>query len=208
MSGRTFAEGVLLLRDLCPSHRCDAQKKWTKKEPAWHPDTLDELLVDSLETPVARPSLPAMQSRFYSGKKKRHTLKTQIVTDRRGEVLAIEAGHPGPASDKTLYLRSAAASQYPRAARRGDLGYLGVPEMLLPHNRKRGAKGEKAKVLTPEQKAENRRLAGARVRVEHGVRRCEAWRVLRDEFRLGVGPFSLVASAAVGLVHLGRVVPG
>ena len=32
LSERTFAEGVLLLRDLCPAHRFDAQKKWTKKK--------------------------------------------------------------------------------------------------------------------------------------------------------------------------------
>ena len=208
ISERTFAEGVLLLRDLCPAHRFDAEKKWTKREPSWSPDTLDVLLVDSFETPIARPSLPAMQKKFYSGKKKRHTIKTQIVTDKRGEVLAIETGHPGPKCDKTLYQESRAAEQYPQAARRGDLGYLGVPEMLLPHKRKRNKKGEKSKELTPEQKAENQHCARSRVYVEHGVRRVKAWRILRDEFRLGMGLFSLVASATVGLVHLGRVVPG
>ena len=82
ISERTFGEGVLLLRDLCPAHRFDAQKKWTKREPSWHPDTLDALLVDSFETPIPRPSLPAMQRKFYSGKKKRHTIETQIVTDK------------------------------------------------------------------------------------------------------------------------------
>jgi len=208
ISERTFAEGVLLLRDLCPAHRFDAQKKWTKTQPSWSPDTLDVLLVDSFETPIGRPSVPAMQKKFYSGKKKRHTIKTQIITDSRGEVIAIETGHPGPKSDKSVYQQSMAAGQYPQAARRGDLGYLGVPEMLLPHKRKRGKKGEKSKELTPEQKAENQHLARQRVYVEHGVRRLKAWRILRDEFRLGIGLFSLVASATVGLVHLGRIVPG
>ena len=95
---------VLLLRDLCPAHRFDAQKK------------------------------------FYSGKKKRHTIKTQIITDKNGAVIAIETGHPGPKSDwdkseryKTVYQDSLAAGQYPQAARRGDLGCLGVPKVLLPN---------------------------------------------------------------------------
>ena len=95
-----------------------------------------------------------------------------------------------------------------QAARRGDLGYLGVPEMLLPNKRKRGKEGEKSVELTAEQKAENQHLARQRVYVEHGVRRVKAWRIMRDEFRLGIGLFSLVASATVGLVHLGRIVPG
>jgi hypothetical protein len=208
ISERTFAEGVLLLRDLCPAHRFDAEKKWTKKEPSWTPDTLDVLLVDSFETPIARPSLPAMQKKFYSGKKKRHTVKTQITTDKRGEVIAIETGHPGPASDKVLYLQSRAAKEYPQAARRGDLGYQGVPEMLLPHKKKRGQAKEKAKDLTAAQKDENRFAASERVYVEHGVRRVKAWRILRDEFRLGLGLFPMIATATVGLVHLARLCPG
>ncbi len=123
-------------------------------------------------------------------------------------MLAIAAGHPGPLPDKTLYEQSEAARQYPRAARRADLAYQGVPEMLLPHKRKRGKAGEKARDLTPEQKAENQFAASARVPVEHGVRRCKAWRILRDEFRLGRGLFTLVAAATVGLVHLARLCPG
>lgn len=208
ISERTFHEVILLLRDVCPAHRWDAQKKWTKKEPSWHPDTMDLILVDSFETPIARPSLPAVQRKFYSGKKKRHTVKTQIVTDARGEVVAIETGHPGPQSDKTLYERSQAAQQFPRAARRADLGYQGTPEMLLPHKRRRGKAGQRGPELTPAQKDENRHAARERVPVEHGVRRCKCWRILRDEYRLGLGLFPLIASATVGLVHLSRVMAG
>ena len=78
--------------------------------------------------------------------------------------------------------------------------------MLLPHKKKRDKAGEKAKSLTPAQQEENRFAASERVPVEHGVRRVKAWRILRDEFRLGVGLFSLVASATIGLVHLSRIV--
>ena len=77
--------------------------------------------------------------------------------------------------------------------------------MLLPHKRKRDKAGEKAKALTLEQKEENPHQASQRVYVEHGVRRCKARRILRDEFRLGRGLFPL---ATVGLVHLARLCPG
>lgn len=208
ISENSFHEVVALLRNVCPAQRFDAQKKWTKKEPSWHPDTLDQIIVDTFETPLPRPSLPQVQKKFYSGKKKRHTLKTQIVTDAAGEVLAIEPGHAGPTSDKMLYEQSQTAQEYPRAARRADLGYVGTPEMLLPHKKKRGKTGQKAPELTPQQQEENRYAASQRVRVEHGVRRCKAWRILRDEFRLGQGLFPMVALATVGLVHLARLVTG
>ena len=43
------------------------------------------------------------------------------------------------------------------------MGYLGVPEMLLPNKRKRGKAGEKSAELTAEQKAENQHSARQRV---------------------------------------------
>ena len=208
ISENSFHDVVQVLRDVCPAHRWDAETKWTKKEPSWNPETIDVILVDSFETPIARPSLPNVQRQLYSGKKKRHTIKTQIITDARGEVLAIEPGHPGPMSDQSLYRQSEAASQYPRAARRADLGYVGVDEMILPNKRKRGKKGIPSAELTKSQQEENQHLARMRVPVEHGVRRCKAWRILRDEFRLGRGLFSLIATATVGLVHLARLCPG
>ena len=158
---------------------------------------------------AGRPAQPARRpAPALSGKKKRHTLKTQIVTDGRGEVIAIEPGHPGPLPGETLYEGSRAAKEYPRAARRAGLAYQGVPEMLLPHKKRRGKAGQRAKELTAAQKDENRFSASQRVYVEHGVRRCKAWRILRDEFRLGRGLFPLIATATVGLVHLARLCPG
>jgi hypothetical protein len=196
----TFHEVIAVLRDLCPAHRDAAEKRWTKKEPSWKPDTLDRVIVDSFETPVPRPSQKDKQKRLYSGKKKRPTLKTQVVTDAEGQIEAIDPGHPGPTSDKRLYEQSGVEKQFPHAKKQGDLAYQGVPQMQVPHKKPRG--GE----LTSEQKEENRQFAARRVRVEHGIRRVKAFRIVRDEYRLGTGLFGMIASATVGLVQLLRFV--
>src|SRR5882724_12923711 len=86
-SENTFHEVVFVLRDVCPAQRWDAEKRWKKNEPSWTPDEVERVLIDSFESPVRRPSLPARQKRVYSGKKKRHTLKSQVVTDAKGEIL-------------------------------------------------------------------------------------------------------------------------
>ena len=65
------------------------------------------------------------------------------------EVLAIEPGFPGPKSDKRLYEGSQAAKQYLQAARRADLAYVGVPEMLLPRKKPRGRQLTLAQGLFP-----------------------------------------------------------
>lgn len=199
-SENTFHEVVAVLRDVCPSCRFEAEKRWKKSEPSWKPEEVDQIIVDSLETPVSRPSTDEAQRRVYSGKKKRHTLKTQIATDASGEIAEIDPGHRGPTSDKKLYEKSAVAQHYPKAKKRGDLGYQGAEGVEVPH--KKPKKGE----LTPEQKEENRVQARARVYVEHGIRRVKGYRILRDEYRLALGLFPMIAHAVVGLVHLVRIV--
>ena len=65
-SENTFHEVVLVLRDVCPAQRWDAEKRWKKSEPSWTPGEVERVLNDSFESPVRRPSLPARQKPIYS----------------------------------------------------------------------------------------------------------------------------------------------
>ena len=199
-SENTFHEVVFVLRDVCPAQRWDAEKQWKKGEPSWTPDTGERALIDSFESPVRRPSLPARQKRVYAGKKKRHTLKSQVVTDAQGEILDLDPGHRGPTADKRLYEQSTVAEHYLQAAKQGDLAYQGIAGVQVPHKKPRGGQ------LTAEQRAENRRLAAVRVHVEHGIRRLKGWRIVRDDYRIALGLFPLIASTVAGLVQLMRIV--
>jgi hypothetical protein len=196
----TFHEIVAVLREICPANRWEAEKRWTKKEPSWKPEEIDRVIVDSFETPVPRPSIEPKQKRLYSGKKKDHTLKTQVVTDANGEILDMDPGHPGPMSDKRLYEQSNVSTQFPNAQKGGDKAYVGIEGMQTPQKKPKG--GE----LTDEQKEANREFSSGRVHVEHGIRRIKAFRIVRDEYRLGTGLFSRVASSVVGLVQLVRLI--
>jgi hypothetical protein len=191
-SENTFHEVVAVLRDVCPSQRWEAQKRWQKGEESWTPKKKDLYLIDSFETPIRRPSQPEAQRRVYSGKKKRHTLKTQVVTDDTGEIECIDPGHRGPMADKKVYEQSGIEEQFPEAAKQGDLGYQGVPDMIVPHKR--------------APKEANRRLASVRVHAEHGIRRIKGFHILREEYRLALGLFPMIAHAVVGLVQLNRLV--
>jgi hypothetical protein len=80
------------------------------------------------------------------------------------------------------------------------LAYQGIVGVQVPHKKPRGGQ------LTAEQRAENRRLAAVRVHVEHGIRRIKGWRIVRDDYRIALGLFPLIASTVVGLVQLMRIV--
>lgn len=200
-SENTFHEVISVLQKGCPSRRWDAEKRWKKGEPSWHPTDRDRLLIDSFESPIQRPSLDERQRRTYSGKKKRHTLKSQVVTDERGEILELDTGHRGPKADIRIYEESDVEARYPDAHKTADKAYQSSdhPTLHTPHKKPKG--GE----LTQEQTEENRRLSQERIFVEHGIRRIKGWRIMREDYRLAVGLFATVAHAVVGLVQLGRI---
>ena len=118
-SENTFHEGVFVRRDSCPANRWDAEKQWKKGVPRWTPDAVERALIDRCESLVRRPRLPARQQRVDAGKKKRPTLKTQVLNDARGEMLDSDPGHRGPTADKRRYEQRPVDEGYPQAAKPG-----------------------------------------------------------------------------------------
>jgi len=200
-SENAFHDLVPIFRDLFPKEKWEAEKKWRKSESSWTPDDVERTIIDSFETPIPRPSLNDRQKRVYSGKKKRHTLKTQVITDQNGEILDVNAGHRGPAADVKIYNQFPPAPPLESKPRLGDKAYVGAkPEVQTPRKKPKG--GE----LTAEEKEENKRISSQRVRVEHGIRRIKAFRIMRDEYRHAMGLFPMVASAVIGLIQFSRIV--
>jgi len=201
-SENSFHEVVPILRELFPAEKWEAETRWRRGEPTWTPDEVEKAIIDSFETPVSRPSQKERQKRVYSGKKKRHTLKTQIVTDQKGEILTISAGHRGPKADIKLYEEEPLPDPIADKPRLADKAYASAdhPEIQTPHKKPKG--GE----LTEEQKAENKEISRQRIVVEHAIRRVKGWRIMRDDYRLALGLFPMVASAVIGLIQFSRII--
>ena len=80
------------------------------------PEEVRELFFDATERPTRRPT--AGQRAFYSGKKKRHTIKNQVVIARRTKppgpgakpqrlrIAAVSESFPGSVHDKKVYDRA------------------------------------------------------------------------------------------------------
>jgi hypothetical protein len=167
-------------------------------------DEIRELFFDATERPTRRPERG--QREFYSGKKKRHTIKTQVVVvrkrkspgpgakPRRLRIAAVCESHPGSVHDKKVY--DAARVVAPRDAKRtGDTAYLGTA-LETPTRKPRGGK------LTERQRAGNRRLSQRRVAAEHGVGKMKVWRVASERYRNPVSRHTLIMKNVAGLHNL------
>lgn len=198
-SENAFAEVIGVLKDLFPAARWEAVERHRNEK--WSPAEVDKLLIDSFETPLPRPSDNERQKRVYSGKKQRHTLKTQVITDEKGGILDIQAGFRGPKSD--IKIREETRTSLPPPLqdkeKAGDKADLGA-EIKVPKKKPRG--GE----LSEEEKEENRKISQERIFVEHGIRKIKAYRILRDEYRMATGIFPTVAQAVVGLIQFSSII--
>ncbi len=201
-SENAFVEVLPVLRRVFPHQKWEAEKRHGSGDEKWSPSQVECVIVDSFETYVPRPSNNERQQRLYSGKKKRHTLKTQIYTDQHGGILSVGKAYRGPKADIKIYEEEPIAALLTEKPRMGDKadGERKHPEIATPMKKPKG------KELSEEQKAKNQELSKKRVRVEHGIRRVKGWRIVRDEYRMPLGLFTSVTSAVVGLIQFATIV--
>jgi len=75
-------------------------------------------VVDSFEQRVQRPTDQQEADRHYSGKKKAHTLKVQVVVELgSGHIREVAPSVPGPCADPTLLRESGALERLPPGTR-------------------------------------------------------------------------------------------
>jgi hypothetical protein len=161
-----------------------------------NPDEVDKIIARSFEIPIPRPSDNDRQKRVDSGKKKRHTLKTQIITDHKGTISDGSLGHRGPKSDVKIWNETTLPDEIKEKPKIGDKAYVGAEKPTeTPKKKPKG--GE----LSEAEKAANRLISQERIYVEHSIRKVKGFRVVRDEYRLAQGIFPTVVSAIVGLIQ-------
>lgn len=137
-------------------------------------DTPDlAVLIDSFEQRVQRCKDRQQADAYYSGKKKQHTLKSQVAIDETtGKIVDIAPSVCGSTADVTLLKQSGVLERLPEGVGAlGDLGYLGIKELLPPGFGATPRKKPRSKPRPPEDQLYNRAFSRRRVRVENTIGR-------------------------------------
>jgi hypothetical protein len=148
----------------------------------YHPE-FEEVLIDATEQPVFRPKNKLARRQRYSGKHKRHTIKTQVVatpqviTHLLGEI-------PGCVNDNLLLQGSGVMRRIPAdRCVRLDLGYEGVEQLYPERLIEKAIRGQRGHKLTSLGKLYNQMLNRLRVPVEHIIGRLKQFNVLAFLYR-------------------------
>jgi len=180
--------------------------------------TLDEVeaifpgfkaFLDATEQEIPRPKNKLKRKTHYSGKKKKHTVKTQITVNKDGLIVHKARHAKGSTHDYALFRQH--RPHLPDNVCLGlDLGYDGIlndyPKLKseVPFKRRspgRGKRGVKAKELTPDQKTFNGKLSKDRVVVEHTFSRLKKFRVMAEEFRNRLKHYDTMTDIVCGIVN-------
>lgn len=163
------------------------------------------VVVDTLEQAVQRPKQPAERPSWYSGKKRTHTLKTQVTVDENtGWFVDVSDTVEGRSSDITILRQSGLLTRLPPdIACMGDTAYQGIAKLYHLGFSPCKRLGKHAPPLSDEQVAYNHAFACRRIIVENSINRLRSFQSLtqRDRQHRSTRNHHARTCAVVALVH-------
>ena len=159
------------------------------------------VVIDSFEQRTQRPR--RRQGAYYSGKKKAHTLKSQVAVDEdSGRIVDVSDSVPGPWADIKVLKESRLLRRLPEGVGGiGDLAYVGIAELhpaglgASPRRKPRG------KERPPEARRYNRAFSRRRIVVEPGIGRLRGFRAVACVNRHRRAGHAARVRAIAGLVN-------
>ena len=161
------------------------------------------VVIDSFEQRVRRPKDKAEADGYYSGKKKQHTLKRQVVVDEEtGQVVDTSQSVRGPTADINLLEQSGLMERLPRGVGGiGDLAYVGIEKLhpqglgATPRRKPRG------QPRPPEDVAYNTAFSRRRIIVENTIGRMRRYQSIAQTDRNHRQLHGERVAAVAGLVN-------
>ncbi len=158
---------------------------------------LTAILIDVTEQPIERPV--KKQRQYYSGKKKRHTIKAQLIVCLTTLQIATVICDKGRTHDFKL-LKRCKLKILSELGKYADSGYQGLDKLYV--NSFTPIKKPKNRELTKEEKWYNRLLAQLRIKIEHVNRRCKIFRIVKETYRGKHKNFHKTWTVVAALVNL------
>lgn len=145
---------------------------------------VNEIFIDGTERPIQRPKDNEKQKENYSGKKKAHTHKNIVITNKNRRIGYLSPTVEGKKHDYEMFKELFLPGIFPRNITLWlDKGFYGVDKDYPDANVMMPKKKPKGKELTDKDKRWNEIISGFRVIVEHAIGGIKRFRITADKFR-------------------------
>lgn len=160
------------------------------------PEEIQDLIIDATENRIERPKKE--QKKYYSGKKKCHSLKTEIRVTKKGRIVHVSDTVPGTTHDFTLLENGEEIPPETNAI--ADSGYQGIKNIHekseITH--KKTKNGE----LTEKEKESNKILSKVRIIVENILGDIKIFRIMSERYRNKMRRFNIKFKIIAGIVNM------
>lgn len=165
------------------------RKKLSKQE-------VEYLILDATEQPIERPQ--KKQRLYYSGKKKYHSLKTEIRVNLKGQIVHVSQTRPGSVHDFEIFKQEPLPPDHTHLF--VDSGYQGIhkrhEKVEFPY------KSSKHKPLSFKEKKYNTALSRVRIKVENVIAKLKSFKILSHRYRNKRKRYNLKFQIIAGLINL------
>lgn len=159
-------------------------------------------IIDATEQRTERAKHYAVQKLYYSGKRKTHTIKTQIVVSERGRIRHVADSVPGATHDLTLLRQSGVPDMLPAGVTvMGDTGYRGLQNDFPTRSVALPYRPKDKQPLTLEEKFHNHLISRLRVVVENTLCQLKHFQALVTRFRHSLAIHNQITRALAGIVN-------
>jgi hypothetical protein len=163
-------------------------------------------LIDCTEQQIPRPIDKDRRKMYYSGKKKRHTLKNQLMVNNHGHIIHKTKHKKGHRHDYIIYKDSRPVTPN-QVVNVVDLGNLRVEKdyseqlSALPYKKKKNQE------LSAEEKEYNKIHSKKRMVIEHTICRLKKYRIMNDVFKNKLRKYDRISDIVSGLVNYRMINP-
>ena len=170
------------------SHRVSCWSEFVSR----YPDLMS-ISIDATEQQCQRSQDHEVQKKHYSGKKRLHTIKTQIAASPSGRIIDVSNSYPGSVHDKTVIDTEQTVHKFPEnTCLRFDSGYQGVPNQNPEHYAITPIKKPRKKPLSHLAKELNHANGKRRIIVEHAISRIKTFRICKFVYRNPISSYNQV----------------
>ena len=159
-------------------------------------EDIEVLIIDATEQTIERPKKG--QRPYYSGKKKSHTIKTEVRVNDKGGIVQVSKSYPGSVHDFKVFKQHEFPS--PEYKVLVDSGYQGIHKYhqrsLYP------CQNIRSKNIISQEKEHNTFLAKTRIKVEHVIRNLKTFNILSYRYRNKRKRYNLKFNIIAGIVNL------
>jgi hypothetical protein len=157
---------------------------------------IETVVLDVSEHEIERPK--KKQRKYYSGKQKYHTIKSQVLANQKTAAIMCTAFSNGKTHDFSLFKKSKIGMNK-ELELLGDKGYQGIKK--IHSNSRTPLKKTKNKKLSQAEKLFNRQLAKSRIIIENIHRSLKIFRILSSRYRNRRRRFGLRFNLIAGIYN-------